>query len=73
MRTEPIFPAPDGSVSFSGNTGTVKGPPIENYYTLALCHYFLDECDVAGPYIQTALRLDPEDTNAQQTLALCQQ
>jgi hypothetical protein len=51
----------------------VKGPPIETYYTLALCYYFLDECNNAQPYIQTALRLDPEDANARQTLSLCQQ
>lgn len=73
VRTEPIFPAPDGRAELEGETGTVKGPPIETYYTLGLCYYYLDECDDAQPYIQTALRLDPEDATARQTLGLCQQ
>ncbi|HNT77726.1 MAG TPA: tetratricopeptide repeat protein [Anaerolineae bacterium] len=73
VHTAPIFPAPDGRVELEGETGTVKGPPIETYYTLGLCYYYLDECNNAQPYIQTALRLDPEDANARQTLSLCQQ
>ena len=72
-RTDPIFPAPDGRVQFSGDVGRVKGPAIETYYTLALSYYLLDQCDEALPYIEAALRLDPEDANALQTQHLCQQ
>jgi len=71
VRTEPIFPAPNGEVKMVGITGVVKGPPIEYYYSYALSHYLLDQCDEAMPMIQVALRLDPEDANAQQTLELC--
>ncbi len=72
-RTEAIFPAPDGRVQFSGDVGRVKGPAIETYYTLALSYYLLDQCNEAMPYIDAALRLDPEDANALQTRQLCQQ
>ncbi|MGC9521080.1 MAG: tetratricopeptide repeat protein [Anaerolineae bacterium] len=72
VRTEPIYPAPDGLVEMSGETGTVKGPPIENYYNYALSHYLLDQCDQARPMIEIALRIDPEDANARRTLELCQ-
>lgn len=72
-HTDPIFPAPDGQVRLSGETGAVLGPPIEHYYILALCHYYLDQCSQALPYIQVALRLDPADANALQTLQWCQQ
>lgn len=72
-RTEAIFPAPDGRVQFSGDVGRVKGPAIETYYTLALSYYLLDQCSEALPYIDAALRLDPEDANALQTRQLCGQ
>ena len=71
VHTEPIFPAPNGEVTMVGTTGVVKGPPIEYYYSYALSHYLLDECGEAMPMIQIALRLDPEDANALQTLELC--
>lgn len=72
-RTEAIFPAPDGRVQFAGDVGRVKGPTIETYYTMALSYYLLDQCSEALPYIDAALRLDPEDANALQTRQLCQQ
>ncbi len=72
IRTEPIFPTPEGRVERKGETGATKGPPIENYYVLALSHYLLDECDQAMPYIEIALRIDPNDANVLQTLSLCQ-
>jgi len=71
IRTEPIIPSATGDVEFVGETGPVAGSPIEQYYTLALCYYFLDECDQAQPYIRVALRIDPNDANAQQTARLC--
>jgi len=71
VRTEPLTPDAQGGVALSGITGPVKGPPIEHYYTLALCYYFLDQCPDARPYIDVALRIDPEDANALQTLSLC--
>ncbi|MCD4738523.1 MAG: tetratricopeptide repeat protein [Anaerolineae bacterium] len=61
-----------GVVEDKGATGAVSGPPIEHYYTLALCYYFLDECDEAEPYIQIALRIAPDDANTLQTQQLCQ-
>ena len=71
VHTAAMLPDAQGVVELSGATGAVKGPPIENYYTLALCYYFLDRCDEAQPYIETALRLDPEDGTALQTQQLC--
>ncbi len=71
IRTEPIFPTPEGRVEMKEETGATKGPPIENYYTLALSYYLLDQCDRAMPYIEIALRIDPDDANALQTLDLC--
>jgi tetratricopeptide (TPR) repeat protein len=73
VRTEPLVPDTEGNVELNGTTGAVTGPPIENYYTLALCYYFLDQCEDAYPHIEVALRIDPEDANALQTLQLCGQ
>ncbi|MBN1876247.1 MAG: tetratricopeptide repeat protein [Anaerolineae bacterium] len=72
VHTSHILPLPDGSVDVLGDTGSVKGLPIENYYSLALCYYLLDECTQAQPYIEIALRIDPNDANALQTQRLCQ-
>jgi len=71
IRTEPLFPSPGGQVQMSGATGAVKGPSIETYYSYALSHYLLDECDQAIPLIEVALRIDPNDENAQRTMELC--
>jgi tetratricopeptide (TPR) repeat protein len=71
VHSEPLTPQADGRLDYSGITGPVKGPPIEFYYTEALCYYFLDQCDKAEPYIQVALRIDPEDANALETYRLC--
>ncbi len=71
-RTDAIFPAPDGRVQFSGDVGRVKGPAIETYYTLAMSYYLLDRCHEAIPYIEAALRLNPEDANALQVRRMCQ-
>ncbi|MGC9350109.1 MAG: tetratricopeptide repeat protein [Anaerolineae bacterium] len=71
VRTEPIFPAPTGDVQVSGETGPVKGPPIENYYIYALAHYLLDQCGQALPYLEIALRIDPEDPQALRAAELC--
>lgn len=71
MHTAPIRPGPDGSVTLSGATGVVKGPPIEIYYTLSLCYYYLNRCADARPLIAVALRIDPQDANALQTQRLC--
>ena len=72
VHTEAIFPAPDGRLKVSGDIGRVGGPSIETYYTLALSYYLLDQCSEAMPYIDAALRIDPEDENALQTRQLCQ-
>lgn len=71
IHTEALRPDAEGRIEASGLTGPVKGPPIEHYYTLALCHYFLDQCGEARPYINVALRIDPEDANALETQRLC--
>jgi hypothetical protein len=71
VHTDAIVPSPTGDVEISGETGAVQGAPIEQYYTLALCHYFLDQCDQARPYIRIALRIAPNDANAQQAARLC--
>jgi tetratricopeptide (TPR) repeat protein len=70
VRVE-LTPDGAGQVSIKGSTGPVEGPPIEHYYILALCHYFLDQCDQALPYVRVALRIDPNDANALETLHLC--
>lgn len=71
IHTDPLFPTPDGRVDAKGATGTVKGPSVEVYYSYALCYYLLDECDLALPLIDTALRLDPGNETALQTRDLC--
>jgi tetratricopeptide (TPR) repeat protein len=71
VRTAPLRPSAQGRIEADGITGPVKGPPIEHYYTLALSHYFLDQCDEASAYINVALRIDPEDANALETQRLC--
>ena len=71
IRTEPIFPAPDGQALLQGTTGRVKGPAIEHYYSFALSYYLLNECDKALPLIEVALRINPEDANALTTRDLC--
>lgn len=71
VHTPALTPDADGRIEVSDTTGPVFGPPIEHYYTLGLCHYFLDQCDQAMPYIRVALRIDPDDANALQTLQLC--
>ncbi len=71
VHTGGLTPTSDGRISIEENTGAVKGPPIEHYYTLALSYYFLDQCDQAMPYIQTALQMAPDDANAQQIYNLC--
>ena len=72
VRTGLLQPDAEGLVESKGSTGAVSGPPIEHYYTLALCYYFLDECDEAEPYIQIALRIAPNDANTLETQRLCQ-
>lgn len=72
VHTTVLRPDAQGVVEENGATGAVSGPPIEYYYTLALCYYFLDECDEAEPYIQIALRIAPEDANSLETQRLCQ-
>lgn len=71
IRTEALRPDAEGRIEVKGLTGPVKGPPIEHYYTLSLCHYFLDQCGAARPYINVALRIDPDDANALETRRLC--
>ena len=72
VRTEALFPAPNGRLQASGDIGRVGGLSIETYYTLALSYYLLDQCSEAMPYIDAALRIDPGDANALQTRQLCQ-
>lgn len=71
IHTPPLRPEPDGLLFLQGATGTVRGVPIETYYTLSLCYYYLGRCADARPFIATALRLDPQDANALQTQRLC--
>ncbi len=71
IHTEGMTPDAQGAVTLNSITGPVKGPPIEHYYTLALCYYFLDQCSDAQPYIDVALRIDPDDANALQMMQLC--
>jgi len=49
----------------------VEGPRIDYFYTLGLAHYFLDECEKAYPLFEAALKIDPEDANAQRGVQLC--
>lgn len=71
VRTEALAPLSDGSLELIGVTGPVRSAPIEHYYTLAFCYYYLDQCNEARPYIDIALRIDPEDVNALEMRRLC--
>ncbi len=71
VHSEPFYPDAEGRVTLNGETGAVRGVPIEYYYTLALCHYFLAQCEQADPYLNVALAIDAEDANALQIWKLC--
>jgi tetratricopeptide (TPR) repeat protein len=71
VRTEPIFPAPDGRVEVSAATGRVKGPSVLMINSYALSHYLMGECEEAMPLIELALRINPGDEQALGTLSLC--
>ena len=44
---------------------------IENYYTLGLAHFYMDQCNLAMPLFQKALAIDPNDPNAHGGINLC--
>jgi len=71
VRTEPIFPAPDGRVEISAATGRVRGASVLMINNYALSHYLLSQCEEALPLIELALRINPGDEQALGTLSLC--
>lgn len=44
---------------------------IENYYTLGLAYFYMDQCNLAMPLFQKALAIDPNDPNAHGGINLC--
>jgi len=62
-----------GNLKATLNTGWVDGPPIEDFYTLGLAYYYLDQCTKAYPLFNAALQIDPEETNAIQGIEFCQE
>jgi len=72
LSTGPLWVKADGSAKVKLETGWVKAPPIEYFYTLGLAYYYLDECDKAYPLFDAALQIDPEDPNALEGIRLCQ-
>lgn len=44
---------------------------IENYYTLGLAYFYMDQCNLAMPLFQKALAFDPNDPNAHGGINLC--
>ena len=62
-----------GNLKATLTTGWVAGPPIEDFYTLGLAYYYLDQCEKAHPLFNAALQIDPEETNAIQGIKFCQE
>ncbi|HET90358.1 MAG TPA: tetratricopeptide repeat protein [Chloroflexi bacterium] len=73
VNTGPLPRTADGSVATTLETGWVRGPAIDYFYTLGLAYYFKNECDKAYPLFEAALQINPEETNALEGIRMCRQ
>jgi len=73
LGTRPLQVGAGRDLKVSLETGWVAGPPIEDFYTLGLAYFYLDECDKAYPLFDAALQIDPEEKNALDGVKYCQQ
>lgn len=63
----------DGSLKMELETGWIKGPRIEYFYTLGLAYYYQGDCSKSYPLFYAALQIDPEDYSALEGIRLCQE
>ncbi len=73
VSTGPLRMRPDGSIEATFETGWVRGPAIEYFYTLGLAYFYKDECKKAYPLFDAALQIDPDEANALDGIRLCRQ
>jgi len=73
LGTGPLHLSNIGTLKASLETGWVAGPPIEDFYTLGLAYFYMDECEKAYPLFNAALQIDPEETNAIEGIRFCQE
>jgi len=73
LNTGPLSVGSGGSLVLQSTAEPVAGPRIEHLYILGFCYYYMDRCDLAYPLFETALLIDPLDTNAPEGIRLCQE
>jgi len=73
LSTGPLNLQADGSLEVELETGLVKGPRIEYFYTLGLAYFYMAECEKSYPLFDAALQIDPEEPNALEGIQLCQE
>ncbi len=73
LSTGPLTVSSDGSVEAHLETGWVKGPRIEYFYTLGLAYFYMAQCEKSYPLFDAALQIDPDEYNALEGIRLCQQ
>ena len=61
----------ENTITALGKAIELGGDKIENYYTLGLAHFYMDQCNLAMPLFQKALSMDPNDPNAHGGINLC--
>jgi tetratricopeptide (TPR) repeat protein len=71
LSTGPLTVSGDGSVEAQLETGWVKGPRIEYFYTLGLAYFYMAQCEKSYPLFDAALQIDPDEYNALEGIRLC--
>ncbi len=57
----------------SGQALDLGATQVEYYYLLGLAYVFLDRCDEARPWLEEALKIEPNALPAQEGLDLCRE
>lgn len=73
LSTGPLNVQADGSLEAELETGWVKGPRIEYFYTLGLAYFYMAECDKSYPLFDAALQINPDEVNALEGIRLCRE
>lgn len=73
LSTGPLTVSSDGRVKAQLETGWVRGPRIEYFYTLGLAYFYMAQCEKSYPLFDAALQIDPNEYNALEGIRLCRQ
>lgn len=73
LSTGPLAVSANGSVEAQLETGWVKGPRIEYFYTLGLAYFYMAQCEKSYPLFDAALQIDPDEPNALEGIRLCRE